>query len=65
MLVYGLSFILTTKPDFVVGSYYEPYLWPRKTDRFKKLYIETIIRDPKKGRFFRPQVNPDPSKGSL
>ena len=27
------------------------YLWPPKTDLFKKLYIETIIRNPKKVGF--------------
>ena len=27
-----------------------------KTGLFKKLYIETIIRNPKKVGFFRPQV---------
>ena len=34
----------------------KPYLWPPKTDLFKKLCIETIVRNPKKGRFFRPQA---------
>ena len=28
-----------------------PYLWPPKTDLFKKLYIETIMRNPEKVGF--------------
>ena len=37
-----------------------PYLWPPKTDFFKKLYTETIIRNPKKVSFSGHTLNSKP-----
>ena len=41
-----------------VSSPPKPYLTPQITNLFKDGYKEIIIRNPKKGRFFRVQVNP-------